>query len=202
MLPTRVYSEVLPPSSGSVRDEATPSDARPALVIAAAASELARFPTALFAPLAARDTADAIRLIERWRPRVVAVDWDLADFDGKEICAAARERPGTAIFVTMAAPESAPSALKAGCHTLLLKPLTTNLIAARLGRLSRELPSGSAATRVAEKFGQSGTNRTWPEIACPKCAQAGAVSFEYSSHRRTWYACMSCESVWLGRRQE
>jgi hypothetical protein len=102
----------------------------------------------------------------------------------------------------MAAPDGAPSALKAGCHAVLLKPLTMNLVAARLGRLSRELPTAAAATRIAERLGQFGTNRTWPELSCPTCSQAGAVSFEYSSHRRTWFACLGCESVWLGRRQE
>jgi CheY-like chemotaxis protein len=201
MLPTRAY-DTLPPFSAGVRAEPSATDARPALIVAVAASDVDRFPSAPYSRIAARSTAEAIRLIERWRPRAVAIDWDLTDFDAREICASAKDHASTGILITMARPETAPAALKAGCHTLLLKPLTTNLIAARLGRLSRELPTGLLATRLAEKFGQNGTNRAWPDIACPKCHQTGAVSFEYSSHRRTWYACLSCESVWIGRRSE
>jgi CheY-like chemotaxis protein len=201
MLPNRAY-DPLPPFSAGTRAEPSNSDSRPALVVAVEPTEVDRFPAAPFARFAARSTAEAIRLMERWRPRVVAVDWDLKDFDGKQIVSAARQSPGTGILVTMAAPIAAPSALKAGCHAVLLKPLTPNLIAARLGRLSRELPTAAAAARIAERLGQFGTNRIWPEVACPKCSEANAVSFEYSSHRRTWFACMSCESVWLGRRQE
>jgi CheY-like chemotaxis protein len=202
MLPTRAYSDLLPPFSAGTRAEPSPADARPTLIVAVAASEVDRFPTGAFARFAARNTGDALRLIERWRPRVVAVDWDVEDFDGKQICAAARQTAGTGVLVTMNGPEHAPAALKAGCHALLLKPLTVNLVAARLGRLVRELPTAAVASRLAEKLGQFGTNRTWPDVACPKCSQAGAVGFEYSSHRRTWYACMGCEAVWLGRRQE
>jgi DNA-binding response OmpR family regulator len=138
----------------------------------------------------------------RSRLRAATAGWDLHDFDGPQICAAARRFPGTGILVTLERAERAPSALEAGAHALLLKPLTTNLLAARLGRLSRELPMAAAASRLAEKLGQFGTNRTWPEIGCPGCGTGGAVSFEYSSHRRMWYACLACESVWLGRRQE
>src|SRR5687768_6387217 len=56
-------------------------------------------------------------------------------------------------------------------------------IAARLGRLSRELPTDPATTRVANTLGAVGTNRTWPEIACLRCSQPSAVSFEYSNRR-------------------
>ena len=202
MLPTRAYADVLPTFSSGARAEAPSTDTRPVLIAAVAASDLEQFPTAPFARHAARNTAEVLRLMDRWRPRVVAVDWDIDDFDGKQICTAARQFPGTGILVTMVAPDHAPAALKAGCHAILLKPLTVNLVAARLGRLSRELPTAAFASRVAEKLGQFGTNRTWPDLGCPTCAQSGVVGFEYSSHRRTWYACLACDAVWLGRRQE
>lgn len=202
MLPTRAYADPLPPFSAGSRPEPSATDARAALVVAVAAADVERFPASPFARFAARNTSEAIRLLERWRPRVVALDWDLADLDGPAVCAAARQIPGTGILVTMAAPAGAPTALKAGCHAVLLKPFAPNLVAARLGRLTRELPTAAMAVRLAEKLGQCGINRTWPELLCPKCAQSGAVSFEYSSHRRTWYACLACDSVWLGRRQE
>ena len=202
MLPTRAYSDSLPPFSAGARSQASATDARPALVVAVAESALEQFPSAPYARFAARSTAEALRLIDRWSPRVVAIDWDAEEFDGKQICSAARQSPGTGVLVTMAAPEGAPAALKAGCHALLLKPLTINLVAARLGRLSRELPTAAVAAKLAERLGQFGTNRTWPEISCPKCAQSGAVGFEFASHRRGWYACLGCDAVWLGRRQE
>jgi CheY-like chemotaxis protein len=201
MLPTRAYSD-LPPLPAGTRDEAAASDARPALIVAVAPADIEQFPAGPMARTAARNTTEALRLIERWRPRIVAVDWDSREFDGTQICAAARQIPGTGVLVTMDVPEHAPAALKAGCHAVLLKPLTLNLVAARIGRLCRELPTAAVAARLAEKLGQFGTNRTWPDVACPSCSQAGAVGFEYSSHRRNWYACLVCDSVWLGRRQE
>jgi CheY-like chemotaxis protein len=202
MLPTRAYADPLPPFSTGTRPEPSPTDSRASLVVAVGAGDVERFPSTPFARFAARNTTDAVRLIERWRPRVVAVDWDLAEFDVNAICTAAKQFPGTGVLATMSSAESAPRALKSGCHAVLLKPLTTNLLAARLGRLAREMPTAAVAARIAEKLGQFGTNRTWPDVACPKCRQAGAVGFEYSSHRRTWYACLGCDSVWLGKRQE
>jgi DNA-binding response OmpR family regulator len=172
------------------------------MIVAAAADDVERYPTSPFARYAARNTAEAVRLIERWQPRAVAVDWDQPDFDGPAICGAARRVPGAGILVVTSAPERAPAALKAGCHALLLKPFALNLLVARLGRLTREMPSPAIASRLADKLGQFGTHRTWPDVRCPTCGQDGAVSFEHSSHRRAWFACLPCESVWLGRRQE
>lgn len=202
MLPTRAYSGPLPPLSTGTRAEATAGHVPPALVVAVPVEDLGQYPTSSFSRFAARSTSEALRLIERWRPRLVAVDWDAGEFDARQICAAARYLPGTGVLVTTASPERAPAALKAGCHALLLKPLTINLVAARLGRLARELPTAAVAARLEEKLGQFGINRTWPEIACPTCGQSGAVAFEFSSHRRSWYACLGCDGVWLGRRHE
>jgi DNA-binding response OmpR family regulator len=197
MLPTRAYAPA------SVLVEARSSDRRPTLVIAVAPEDFELYPASQFSRIVVRNTPEAIRSIERERARVVAVDWDDQErFDGTRICEAAQERRGTGILATMTAPESAPSALKAGCHAILLRPLTINLIAARLGRLLRELPTDPVMAHVASRLGQFGTNCTCPEIGCPKCQHVGAVSFEHSSHRRDWYACLSCEAVWLARRQE
>jgi CheY-like chemotaxis protein len=195
------YGTPLPPAStGSRHESATP--AQPALVVAAGPYDIERFPCAVFARHGARTTAEAVRLIERLRPRIVAIDWDLEAIDGAMICAAAQRIPGAGVLALIGSPQRAPAALKAGCHALLLTPCAPNLIAARIGRLSREMPSAAIASRLAEKLGQFGTNRMWPDVACPSCAKGGAVAFEFSSHRRSWYACLSCERVWLGRRQE
>ena len=202
MLPPRAYAEPLPVMPAGARIESAPADGRPALIVAVPASDVERFPNQLFTRYAARNTADAIRLIERWRPRVVALDWDAEEFDGRTICASARQLAGTGVLVMTQRPQNAPAALKAGCHALLLKPFAPNLLAGRLGRLSREIPVPQVASRLSEKLGQFGTHRTWANVSCPHCAHAGAVSFEHSSHRRSWYACLSCNEVWLARRQE
>lgn len=202
MLPPRAYAEPVSPFSTGTRPAPSTSDARATLVVAAAAADLEQFPTTAFAPIGARNTLDALRLIERWKPRVVAIDWDSPDFDSLSICAGARQSPGTGILALTVSPERAPQALHAGCHAILLKPFAPNLLVARIGRLARELPTGPAASRLAGTLAQSGINRAWPEVACPTCSRSGAVSFEHSSHRRDWYACLACHAVWEGRRQE
>jgi DNA-binding response OmpR family regulator len=155
-----------------------------------------------FQRIAVHTTADALRAIERHQPRLVAIDWDAEAIDGLAVCAAAKALPYTGILVVSGAPERVPPALKAGCHAVLLRPLFPNLVAARLGRLSREIPTSAHALRGLAALHLIGTNRTWPDTACPRCDAIGAVSFEFSSYRRMWYACLSCEHVWLGPRQE
>jgi DNA-binding response OmpR family regulator len=200
MLPTRAYSDPL--ASYSPAPSTAPADARPAMLLAVAPTDVDRFVTQRFARLTAQGTADAIRTIERTRPRVVAVDLDLPQFDALAICAAAQQTGQTSVLTTTASPERAPAAIKAGCHGVLLKPFAPNLVAARLGRLVRESMLTPAARRAAAVLLQQGTNRAWPETKCPTCSHPGAVSFEFSSYRRMWYACLACESVWLGPRQE
>ena len=201
MLPPRAYAEAIPRLSPGPNPRAVPT-ARPAIVIAAAQTDIDRFPSADFSRYAVHTTHEALRLIETARPRVVIVDWDCHEIDGQQVCAAARKFSQTGVLVTTSAPEHAPSALKAGCHAILLKPFAPNLVAARLGRLARELPTTPIAVRAAAAMQQCGTNRTWPDTSCPKCSTPGATSFEFSSYRRMWYACLNCEAVWLGPRQE
>ena len=202
MLPPRAYAEPLSQFSANLRAQPSASDTRPALIVAVAAQDVDSFPSMPYARFAARSANEAIRLIERWRPRVVAVDWDLAELDPLSICHAARHGDPVGVLAIMSSPESAPSALRAGCHAILLKPYTLNLVSARIGRLCREMPVAAAASRLGASLPQWGTNRTWAEVACPKCHSGGAVCFEYSSHRRSWYACLGCEHVWLGARRE
>ncbi len=202
MLPPRAYSEPLAPFSANVRAQPSATDARPPLVVAVPLTDIERFPASPYARFAARTTTEAIRLIERWRPRVIAVDWNVAELDAAAICAAARQNGPAGILAVMANTNSAVAALKAGCHAILLRPFSLNLVAARLGRLCREMPAAVAATRLGASLPQWGTNRTWPDVSCPKCGQGGAVCFEYSSHRRSWYACLPFEHVWLGMRRE
>jgi DNA-binding response OmpR family regulator len=201
MLPPRAYSEPLPSISPGP-SPAVVADRRPVLLLAIAPSDVEQFAIARFTRVTAQNTAEAVRAIERSRPRVVVLDLDVPQFDAGAICTAAHQTGQTSVLMLTATPERVPAALKSGCHGVLLKPFAPNLAAARLGRLVRETLLTPAARRAAAVLLQHGTNRTWPDTGCPKCGQLGAVSFEFSSYRRMWYACLSCESVWIGPRQE
>ena len=202
MLPTRAYVDHIPRLSPGGVAERPCVDLRPALVVAVAEVELERFPAGTYTRYAVHSTTDAVRMIETARPRVVVIDWDVPSIDGPQVCSAAGKFPQTGVLVVMNSPEHAPSALKAGCHAILLKPFVPNLVAARIGRLSREMPSTPVAVRAATEMQQTGTNRVWPETHCPRCNAPSATSFEFSSYRRMWYACLACDTVWLGPRQE
>jgi CheY-like chemotaxis protein len=202
MLPPRAYAEPLPPPSPSLRGHPAPTEPRPPLIVAVASQDIERFPASPYARMTARTTIEAVRLIGQLRPRVIVVDWDIDELDHAAICGAARQAAPVSILAVMESPETAPSALKAGCHAVLLKPFSLNLASARLGRLCREMPVAIAATRLGAPVQTWGTNRRWPEVCCPHCSDAGAVCFEYASHRRSWYACLGCDQVWLGPRRE
>jgi len=201
MLPTRAYADIprLSPGGQTVRPQ---TDTRTAFVVAAAAGDLDHFPTAQFTRYHAYTTSEAVRLIETARPRIVAIDWDIPEIDAAQVCVAALKFPLTGVLVVMKSPETAPAALRAGCHAILLKPFAPNLVAGRLGRLSREMPATPGAVRAARELRQCGTNREWPDTPCPKCQAPSAMSFEFHSYRRMWYACLGCDAVWLGPRQE
>jgi CheY-like chemotaxis protein len=199
MLPLRAYSDL---ADLPVRATARAIEKGPMLVAAVTVADVTHLVAAGYVPIPASSTAEAVRAIERDRPTLVVVAGDDDTFDGLQVCAAAQRLPGTRILVLIERPERAPAALKAGCHSVLLKPVLPNLVAARLARLSRELLPAVASRRIAERLSMLGTNRRWPEMACPKCATLGAIGFEHASHRRDWYACLACEAVWLGRRQE
>ena len=147
-------------------------------------------------------TSEAVRLIETARPRIVAIDWDIPEIDGGAGLRRRQKFALTGVLVVMKSPETAPAALTAGCHAILLKPFAPNLVAGRIGRLSRELPATPVTSAPRAMLHQSGTNRVWPETPCPKCHAPSATSFEFSSYRRMWYACLGCDAVWLGPRQE
>jgi CheY-like chemotaxis protein len=88
-----------------------------------APEDVERFPTLPFTRYAARTTAEAVRLIERWRPRLVAIRLGAATSSTLALCAPRQDRSApVGILAVMASPERAPAALKAGCHAILLKP--------------------------------------------------------------------------------
>jgi CheY-like chemotaxis protein len=194
---------MVPPSAFSPTARSQPAAAAaPAIVVllAIAENDVHRYPAGTFTTVTAHTTAEAIRSIEAVRPCVLAIDWDLPSIDGTAVCRAAADFASATMLVTTESVERVPAAIKAGCQSVLLKPFSLNLAAARLGRLCRELPvSTSPFVRAAV---ERGTNRTWPHTVCPRCGATGATGFDFSSYRRTWYACLGCEHVWLGPRQE
>jgi CheY-like chemotaxis protein len=163
MLPPRAYAEPLAPFSANLRAHTAPTETRPPLVVVVAPEDVERYPALPFTRYAARTTTEAVRLIERWRPRLIAVDWGLEKLDAGAVCAAAKQISPVGVLAVMESPERAPAALKAGCHAILLKPFPLNLVAARLGRLSREMPVAAAAVRL-------GASQAWGTNRCPLSA--------------------------------
>jgi len=117
------------------------------------------------------------------------------------------------VLVTTTDVEKIPDAILAGCDAVLLKPFAPNLLFARVGRLvrSRSTELRYRAVRQRAKSHHlhersdlllAGTNQQWPNTHCPYCMHQGVTSFEFTSYRRAWYACLDCKKVWLAKRQE
>ena len=197
MLPTRSYQD-----QPSLPRSTSATEQRPILLVVASSSDVEQFPKTSVTRLAVHTTPDALLAIERSRPRVVAIDWDYPNVAARQIVEAARRLPGTGVLVAMDAPAQAPAAIKCGCHAVLLKPFPANLAAGRIGRLCREVPVSAAGRRQPDGPSTSGSHRVWPDQRCPTCQASGVTSFEFSSYRRMWYACLMCDAVWLERRRE
>ncbi len=158
--------------------------------------------------------AAALHVLARTAPALVVTELDLGDGPGEEICRRAKTlaTPAT-VLVTTPTAERVPSAIAAGCDGVLLKPFAPNLLYARIGRLLRSR-SVELRLRAQRQYAKSAhlkeqvemltarTNREWPNTFCPYCQHRGVTSFEHTSHRRAWYACMACNKVWIARRLE
>jgi DNA-binding response OmpR family regulator len=130
---------------------------------------------------------------------VIVTELQLPDGDGIELCTATKKLPGARlVLVTTDDVTRVPRALAAGCHSVLLKPFAPNLLFARLGRLMRGLQA--LAGRPGAAY-DAGTNQYWPSVRCTRCGASGVTSFDPTSLRRAWYACLHCESVWVASQQ-
>lgn len=158
----------------------------------------------------------ALRAMERIPPGIIVTELSLAGIAdvGTAICRAAKQMtiPAT-ILVTTTDVEQVPDAILAGCDAVLLKPFAPNLLFARVGRLTRarahelryrSLRQRAKSQHLHERFAVllAGTNQQWPNTHCPYCMHQGVTSFEFTSYRRAWYACLDCKKVWLAKRQE
>ena len=154
----------------------------------------------------------AMQFLHRHTPAIVVTD--LHGVDGLEVCrdAKALAVPPPVLVMTTET-DRVPDALAAGCDGVLLKPFAPNLLFARVGRIlrargemlrARALHQHRKASHLSERSEEllAGTNRVWPNTHCPHCSHAGVTSFEFCSHRRSWYACLQCRKVWIAKRQE
>jgi DNA-binding response OmpR family regulator len=148
--------------------------------------------------VATREAARArVRSLEK---AIVITELDLPDGDGTELCTWAKATSRRVlVLVTTGDAARVPRALLAGCDSVLLKPFAPNLLYARLGRLTRDLQTRCAFPTSTVSVG---TNQHWPDVACPACARPGATSFDATSLRRAWYACVGCEHVWIAKRHQ
>jgi DNA-binding response OmpR family regulator len=187
------------------------------LLLVDASSEASSYAAALRSNYRVATTTSldvAKQFLHRHPPALVVTELNLQGGDGVEICREAKKlAQPTPVLVTTSDAERVPDALAAGCNGVLLKPFAPNLLFARIGRLLRArsemLRSQSRhqqlkATHLVDRSGalQAGTNRVWPNTHCPYCNHGGVTSFEFCSHRRSWYACLECKKVWIAKRLE
>jgi DNA-binding response OmpR family regulator len=155
----------------------------------------------------------ATQFLRRQAPALVVTELEFAGVDGVAVCQEAKKlATPPPVLVTTANVERVPDALAAGCDGVLLKPFAPNLLYARIGRLLRasealRLRSQQQSLKTAHLAERSnallgGTNRVWPNTHCPYCNHGGVTSFEFCSHRRSWYACLKCRKVWIAKSQE
>jgi DNA-binding response OmpR family regulator len=162
----------------------------------------------------ASTAAAAVHQLDRASPALVIVELELTDGPGETVCRHAKaSSPSSSVLVTTECTDRVPDALTAGCDGVLLKPFSPNLLYTRIGRILRAR-SLALRLRVHQQLAKSahlserttliatGTNRVWPATHCPHCQQGGVTSFDHASHRRDWYACLSCKKVWMAKRQE
>ena len=197
----------------------TPSAPPPELLLVESEENALRYTAALrerFRVTYAPSLDAALRAIERTPPALVVTELSTGGSvnGGTAICRAAKQLPVPAtILVTTSEVEKVPDALLAGCDAVLLKPFAPNLLFARVGRLFRaratELRYRAVQQRAKSHHLQeradlllAGTNQQWPNTHCPYCMLQGVTSFEFTSYRRAWYACLDCKKVWLAKRQE
>ena len=198
VIPLPIHVETSTPPEGR-----QPRSSEETLIIAAADADLSNYHLAAFHRMTVRSTAELAALMAREHPTAVAIDADLPGFDAAAACAAVRLQENVAVLVALSRPEQAPVLLKNGCHAVLMKPFARNLFASRMGRVLRDRAQRTRWSYVPRNGSTiRGTNRAWETVECPRCREPNAVSFDFASHRRMWFACLSCNQVWIGQRQE
>jgi DNA-binding response OmpR family regulator len=196
------------PAAGSLPD---------VLIVDAEAERLVPLFSHSFRVTAAPRAAVAFESMTRVIPAAVVVDLAMTGGVAMDVIRRARSfSMPPAILVTTSNQNLAPDALLAGCDSILLKPFPPNLLASRLSRLIRARLQSlrqHSILRAGRSFSRSGSlhegtllaaggTKHWPESRCPHCNHEDVTSFEYASHRRAWYACLSCKAVWMAKRRD
>ena len=138
-------------------------------------------------------------------PSLVIVDTEVHG-NAVDVVHTARTLPAPVTVLAIAPDVSiVPDLLLAGCNAVLLKPFAPNLLYTRVARLLRAWSAAQLQAALNDGDGDgtgATTNRAWSDTAGPSCPHTGAVSFEFASYRRAWYACLGCKHVWMGKRRE
>ena len=121
-------------------------------------------------------------------PGLVIADTGLPEGVDQICRTAAVHAPHTAVLVTTEHLGDVPPVLRAGCHAVLVRPFSPNLLHARVARLFRS-GTGTDAPFVP-------TNRVCWYERCPACDKPDAVRFDAVSLRRWWFACLKCDHTW------
>jgi len=210
-IPARGGNVISSTSPSSV--PATPTD----LLLVDASTDAAAYAAVLRGSYRVATTGSsdvAKQFLRRQALGLVITELDLPGGDGVEICREAKRMTvPPPVLVTTVNAERVPEALSAGCDGVLLKPFAPNLLFARIGRLlrvrseglrTRARHQGLKTAHLADRSEAllGGTNRVWPNTHCPYCDHGGVTSFEFCSHRRSWYACLQCKKVWIAKRLE
>jgi DNA-binding response OmpR family regulator len=107
------------------------------------------------------------------------------------------------ILVTTADVERVPDALICGGDAVLLKPFSPNLLFSRLGRLKQERDARKQREAVSSLRNPHPHDAPHTvdslDVHCPHCNAAGAVTFDFLSYRRAWYACLACKKAWIAK---
>jgi DNA-binding response OmpR family regulator len=107
------------------------------------------------------------------------------------------------ILVTTADVERVPEALIWGGDAVLLKPFSPNLLFSRLGRLKQERDARKqreAVSSLGNPHPHDALHTVGSlDVHCPHCNAAGAVTFDFLSYRRAWYACLACKKAWIAK---
>lgn len=90
-----------------------------------------------FDVIASNNAREAIQIVREKQPHAVILDLMMPDMDGRQVCRAIREFSAVPIIILSALndPETVASSLDSGADDYLVKPVPSDVLAARINRL-------------------------------------------------------------------
>jgi hypothetical protein len=147
---------------------------------------------------------DAETRLRTRRVDVIVTEYAFADGTALDACRVAAAAPSSP-SVLVAWPDVCRVAelIAAGCHAIVPRPADVDVLCSRVRRILRARqrthpPSANGVCGTRDP----GTNESWSDRSCPRCARAGVYSFDITDHGRAWYACTRCRHVWLDVRPD